>query len=64
MKLTLEQWMKEARRAGEHFWCYKEFVDDNPDRAATAYYRGEDPYDYIEQEGERLDLHKFGKAWA
>jgi len=59
-----EEWFKEAHRAGEHYWCYAEFVDDNPDGADAAFKAGMDPYEYIKEEGERLDLHKFGKAWG
>lgn len=63
-RISFDKWMKEAHRAGEHWWCYAEFVDDNPDSAKAAYNAGADPYEYIKEEGERLDLNKFGKGWG
>jgi hypothetical protein len=62
--MTFDAWMKEARRAGKHFWCYEELVDDNPEYAKVAWQNGFDPYDYIEREGKRLDLHEFGPAFG
>jgi hypothetical protein len=59
-----EIWHREARKAGEHFWCYRELVDDNPDGALAAFEAGMDPYEYIKEEGERLNLHKFSAAWV
>jgi hypothetical protein len=63
-KLTWDKWHAEARRAGEHYWCYAELVDDNPAAAEAAWEAGEDPYDYIKELGLDLDLHAFGKAWG
>ena len=63
-KLSWEKWTKEAERAGEHYWCYAEFMHDNPEAAKSAWGAGIDPYEYILSEGERLDLNKFGKAWG
>jgi hypothetical protein len=62
--LTWEKWMTEAHKAGEHYWAYREFVMDNPDAARAAFEAGMDPYEYIKQEGQRLDLHQFGSAWG
>ena len=63
-KLSFDQWMKEARRAGQHYWCYAELIDDNPEYAKVAWQNGFDPYDYVLREGEKMDLHKFGEAWG
>ncbi len=58
-----EKWHSEAKRAGQYYWAYAEFVDDNPDGADAAWKAGMDPFDYIKSEGESLDLHRFTEAW-
>jgi hypothetical protein len=63
-RITWDKWHKEATRAGQHYWCYAEFVDDNEDGARAAHKAGIDPYEYIKQEGLDLDLTKFGPAWG
>lgn len=62
--LTHEQWMKEARRAAKHFWCYEELVDDAAEDLERAFAGGDDPYDAIKAIGKELDLHEFGPAWG
>ena len=62
--MTFEQWMDEARKAGQHYWCFAELVDENPEASKAAYTAGLDPYDYVKEEGQRLDLHEFGPAWG
>jgi hypothetical protein len=62
--MTREKWFEQARKAGQHYWCYAEFIDDNPDGADAAYRAGRDPYEYVKEEGESLDLHEFGPAFG
>ena len=63
-KPPFEAWREQAERAGTHFWAYAELVDDNPDGARAAWEAGEDPFEYIKEEGLDLDLEKFGPAWG
>ena len=62
--MTEEKWFAEARRAGEHWWSYRELVDDNPEGGKAAFAAGIDPFEYIKEEGQRLDLHEMGPAWG
>ena len=62
--MTLEQWMKEARRAAKHFWCYEGLVDDAEADLLACFERGDDPYDAVKAIGQDLDLHEFGPAFG
>lgn len=62
--MTYGEWILKAEEAGEHYWAYREFVHDNPEAAMSAYEAGVDPFDYVKEQGIRLDLHEFGPAWG
>lgn len=57
-------WMGKARAAAINWWAFPTFADENPETFDAAFKRGDDPEEFVKQEGERLDLHKFGKAWG
>jgi hypothetical protein len=61
--MTLEQWMKEARRAAKHLWCYEGLVDDAEMDFTARYERGDDPYDAVKEVGEKYDLIDFKAGW-
>lgn len=59
-----DTWRREACRYSLHIWGYDGLLDDHPEATAAAYAANQNPYDFVEELGEKYDLDRVDIGWG
>jgi len=62
--MTIDEWMREARRYARHRYCYEQMIEDSGEDAMKAFFVAMSPYEFVEYVGDKFALDRADQNWG